>query len=203
MAGKKDFPLPELPGVCLSCGAHAPLAPRKFVFNISTGFTAALMLMSPLLWAIYSRGTAYRPELPICEGCSTNLVLAKRVSVVASLVFLPVLAGSVVIGVEYPFMFLLPVAFGLAAYGYHGKFVRRGTPKVKLADRNNLILFVPDYGELVLFKREKSGWRGAKRGAAEAPTLNRSVCGGCGLINFAGATECKRCAAPLGRKAAA
>ena len=58
-----------MPGVCLSCGAHAPLAPRKFVFNVATTFGTTLMVMSPPLWAIYSRCTAYRPELPICGGC--------------------------------------------------------------------------------------------------------------------------------------
>lgn len=205
MARKNDFPLPELPGVCLSCGAHAPLAPRKFVFNITTSFSTALLVMSPLLWAIYSRSTAYRPELPICGGCSETLGRAKRVSLVATLIFLPLLAGSFLFVFDYPYAFFVPAAFGLAAYVYHARLLKQGTPMVKLADRKNLILFVPNYGELVLFEREKksSGRRGQKPRAAETLTLNRSVCGGCGFINFAGASTCKKCEAPLGHKAAA
>ncbi|HVF68473.1 MAG TPA: hypothetical protein VM914_12465 [Pyrinomonadaceae bacterium] len=204
MAGKKGFPLPEMPGVCLSCGAHAPLAPRKFVFNVATTFSATLMVASPLLWAIYSRSTAYRPELPICGECSGSLGRAKRVSVVASLIFLPLLAGSFAFVLDFPFVFFVPISFGLAAYLYHARLLKQGTPLVKLADRKNLILFIPNYGEFVLFKREKSsGGRGPGRRAAETLTLNRSVCGGCGFINFAGAGECKKCASPLGQTAAA
>ena len=204
MGRKKEFPLPEMPGVCLSCGAHAPLAPRKFVFNITTSFTAMLMLMSPLIWAIYSRSTAYRPELPICGRCSGHLQSAKGVSVIASLLFVLLLAGSIVFGIDYPILFLVPIVFGLAAYIYYGILLKRGTPKVKLADRNNLILFIPDYGEFRLYESEKSsGWRGSKQRAPETATLNRSVCGGCGFINFSGATECKKCQTPLRRTAAA
>lgn len=205
MGRRKEFPLPEMPGVCLSCGARSPLAPRKFVFNITTSFTAALMLMSPLIWAIYMRSTAYRPELPICGECSGHLQNAKGVSVIASLLFLLLLAGAVVLGMDYPFLFFVPIAFGLAAYIYHGILLKRGTPKVKLADRNNLILFIPDYGELRLYEREKSsGWRGSKRRAPETTlTLKRSVCDGCGFINFSGASECKKCQTPLNRTAAA
>lgn len=204
MGRRKDFPLPEMPGVCLSCGARAPLAPRKFVFNITTSFTAALMLMSPLIWAIYSRSTAYRPELPICGKCSGHLQSAKGVAVVASLLFVLLLVGAFALVFDYPFLLLVPIAFGLAAYVYHGKLVQRGTPKVKLADKKNLILFIPNYGEFRLYESEKSsGWRGSKQRAPETLTLNRSVCGGCGFINFAGATQCKKCETPLSRTAAA
>lgn len=205
MGRKNDFPLPEMPGVCLSCGAHAPLAPRKFVFNVATTFSDTLRVMSPLLWLIYSRNTAYRPELPICGGCSENLGRAKRVSVIAWLIFLPLFAGSFAFVRDYPHVFFVPIGFGLAAYFYRAKILKQGTPLVKLADRKNLILFVPNYGEFVLFERDPSSASrsGAKPRAAQAQMLNRSVCAGCGFINFPGAAECKKCRAPLTQTAAA
>lgn len=205
MGRKNDFPLPEMPGICLSCGSRAPLAPEKFVFNHTTSTSTVIALISPLAGLIYARRTAYHLTLPVCGDCSASLRRAKMVSVLGTLLFFPVFVGSLLIALDYPFLLAVPLVYGLSAYFYHASLLKRGRPKTVRVDKNNVVLFVPDYGEFVLFERDPSSAprRGAKPRAAQAPMLNRSVCAGCGFINFPGAPECKKCRAPLTQTVAA
>jgi hypothetical protein len=204
MGRKNDFPLPEMPGVCLSCGSRGPLAPRKFVFNHTTNVSLMIALISPLIGLMYARRTAYHLTLPVCGDCSASLRRAKMVSVFGTLLFFPVFVGSLLLALDYPLLLAVPLVYGLAAYFYHDSLLKRGRPKTMRVDKNNVILFVPDYGEFVLFERDPSASRrGAKPRAAGAPMLNRSVCAGCGFINFPGTPECKKCRAPLAQTAAA
>jgi hypothetical protein len=204
MGRKNDFPLPEMPGVCLSCGSREPLAPVKFVFNHTTNTSTLIALISPLAGLIYARRTAYHLTLPVCGDCSASLRRAKMVSVFGTLLFFPVFVGALLLALDYPFLLAVPPVFGLGAYFYHASLLKRGRPKSMRVDKNNVVLFVPGYGEFVLFERDASASRrGAKPRAAAAPMLNRSVCAGCGFINFPGVPECKKCRAPLGHSAAA
>ncbi|HEX8115751.1 MAG TPA: hypothetical protein VF521_00640, partial [Pyrinomonadaceae bacterium] len=196
--------LPELPGVCLKCGAFGSLIPTRFEFRYTTAAATLLTFMSPLLGALYSRGMSYRPELPVCGDCKAHLKRATRVTVVSVLLALPMLVLTGIL-LQYDLYFLLtPLVYLVAAYCYHGVVQRRGTPKVARVDKNQLVLDVPGYGALVLFEREPKAGRQPRRQAAPAagPKLNRSVCDGCGFINFPNVLECKKCQAPLGRVAA-
>lgn len=198
-----EFPLPEMPGVCLSCGALEPLRLAKFEFRYTTLAATLLTFLSPLLGSLYARRMAYRMELPVCGGCSAHLKRAKKVVVMSVLLFLPVvLLTAFLISYEMIF-FLLPFAYMIAAYAYHGVVQRRGTPKVARVDKHHLVLSVPDYGEFVLFEDEDEAGRQTRRSAAkDEPKLNRSVCEGCGFINFPNVFECKKCNAPLGQPTA-
>ncbi|MBV9928627.1 MAG: zinc finger Ran-binding domain-containing family 2 protein [Acidobacteria bacterium] len=209
MFGKKnDFPLPELPDLCLTCGKRASLTPVGFEFRYATAASTLLTLFSPLLGSLYSRGMSYRPKLPVCGPCKVHLKRAKHVAVLGGLLFLPVLLFTALVIIDYsPFFLLTPLIYLVVAYTYHGLTRRRGTPRVMRVNKNELVLNVPNYGELALFERDpgasKAPRRPAPKAAPAGPKLNRSICGDCGFINFVSASECKKCQAPLGRAAAA
>ncbi len=203
MFGKKDeFPPPEMPGVCLKCGSRGPLKNVKFEYRYATTASTLITFVSPLLGAIYSRRMSYKPELQVCTGCEWHLKRARNITAVSALLFLPSLL-LIPLLVDYSaFCFLIPFVYLVAAYAFHGVVRGRGTPKPARVD--NLIFSVPDYGPFVFFEREQGGAaaRPRRQAAPAGPKLNRSVCDGCGFINFPNVLECKKCRAPLGRVAA-
>jgi ribosomal protein L40E len=201
---KQEFDLPQMPGVCLTCGAHAPLAPAKFVFRYRSKlslFATALALCAGIL---YTHEMVYRLELPVCGGCSAHLKRAKTVTALACIFFLPAWVLACLLSSNLVLIVGGPVVYVIAAYVYHGVVRDRATPKTARIGNDHLVLDVPGYGEFVLLESEPEAGRPPRRQAAPAqtPKLNRSVCEGCGFINFPGVAECKKCRAPLGRTAA-
>lgn len=205
MFGKQqEFELPEMPGVCLTCGARGTLTPVKFEFRYTTAMSTLLTFFSPLMGSLYSRRMAYHLELPICGMCSGQLGRAKNVAVLACLLFLPVLLLAVLLIDFGLLLFFAPLVYIIAAYVYYGVVRGRGTPKTVRVNRDHLVLSVPDYGEFVVFESEPPAGKQARPQAApDGPQLNRSICQDCGFINFVSASECKKCRAPLGQPAAA
>ena len=209
MFGKKnEFPLPELPNLCLACGGRGPFRPVNFEYRYTTAASLLITFLSPALGSVYSQRTAYRPALPVCSVCAAHVRRAKYVAVAAVLLFIPMLVFTTLIILDYsPFFLLTPIAFLVAAYACHGVMRGRGTPKTLRVNKNELALNVPSYGELILFEREPAAGRPAHRQAPKpaqpAPNLKRSICRDCGFINFASAVECKKCRAPLGQAVAA
>jgi hypothetical protein len=147
----------------------------------------------------------YRLQLPVCRDCLSDVRWAKHAGVVSLVLLLPVALGSVFISTFYfPLALALPV-YGVSALVYFLVVRTRGTPKASRLDGDHLTLAVPNYGQFVVFDRNAPApARPAARPAAHAgPRLNRSVCAGCGFINFPGVAECKKCRAPLAQAAAA
>ena len=204
MSKKNDFPLPEMPGVCLTCGARGPLTPTKFVFKHMSKTSAVITILALFAGVLYTRQMVYRLQLPVCGLCLSSVRRAKHVAILGFALFLPASVVSMVLSTFFEIFILTPVVYIIAALVYYMVVRGRGTPKTARVDNDHLILSVPGYGEFVLFERTPSGVRrDAKPRAAQAPRLNRSVCAGCGFINFPGVAECKKCRSPLGQTVAA
>ena len=200
---KQEFELPEMPGVCLTCGARAPLAPAKFAFRYRSTLSLVATALAVFAGILFTRSHVYRLELPVCGACSGHLKRATTVTALACVFFLPTLV-VVTLLINSPVVFLgMPVVYIIAAYVYCASMRALGTPKVARLDNKHLVLDVPGYGELTLFGGGAANVGQARSAAAPAaPGLNRSVCGGCGFINFPNVLECKKCRAPLGQAAA-
>ena len=201
---KQEFDLPQMPGVCLTCGAHAPLAPAKFVFQYRSKLSLIATALALCAGILFTQSMVYRLELPVCGGCSAHLKRAKAVAALACVFFLPTWVLACFLSSNLIIILGTPAVYVIAAYVYYGVMRDRATPKTSLVDNDHLVLDVPGYGELVLFEREPKAGRAARRQAAptQTPKLNRSICEGCGFINFPGVAECKKCRAPLGQTAA-
>jgi ribosomal protein L40E len=202
MGRSQDFPLPPMPGVCLKCGGRGQLTPAKFTFQYTSKASVLISLLALLVGVIYYHQQIYRLPLPICQHCSAHLKRSRTVAVLGWLLFFPLLVGSFVMGMDYPWMFALPLPYALAAYIYYEVLRRRATPKTLLVNNDNLIITIPNYGEFVLFERT-TGRRPQPKRAPEPMMLNRAICADCGFINFSSAAECKKCQAPLGAQATA
>ena len=206
MGRNHDFPLPELPGVCLACGAREPLTPTKFVYTHMSKTSAVITALALCVGIVYTRQMVYRLQLPVCRVCLSNVRWAKHVGVVGLMLLLPVAFVAMFISTFYfPLALVLPV-YGVSALVYYLVVRTRGTPKTSRLDGDHLTLAVPNYGQLVIFDRNAPAAqaRPAARPVSNAgPRLNRSVCAGCGFINFPGVAECKKCRAPLAQTVAA
>jgi ribosomal protein L40E len=206
MGRNHPFPLPEMPGVCLACGARGPLTPTEFVYAHTSKTSAVITVLALFAGVLYTRQMVYRLELPVCGVCLPNVRWAKHVRVVGMVLFLPVAVASMFVSTFYfPLALALP-AYGVSALAYYLVVRTRGTPKASRLDGDHLTLSVPGYGQFVIFDRAAAVGqaRPAARPVAHAgPRLNRSVCEGCGFINFPGVPECKKCRAPLAQTAAA
>ena len=146
----------------------------------------------------------YRLQLPVCRVCLSIVRWAKHIGVVSLMLLLPMTFVSVFLSTFYFPLFLVLPVYAVSALVYYLVVRTRGTPKASRLDGDHLTLAVPGYGQFVVFDRAAASARPAARPAAHAgPRLNRSVCAGCGFINFPGVAECKMCRAPLGRTAAA
>jgi hypothetical protein len=205
MGRNHDFPLPEMPGVCLTCGARGPLTPTKFVFKHMSKTSAVITALALLGGVLYARQMVYRLQLPVCGVCLANVRRAKRVAVLGVMLFLPAAFVSAMLSTIHELLFLMVFVYVVAALVYYLAVRTRGTPKASRLDGDHLTLAVPGYGEFVVFDRTAAAKAppAAKPRAPEAPRLNRSVCAGCGFINFPGVAECKKCRAPLGQTVAA
>lgn len=201
MSDQPDFELPELPPVCLRCGARGHLTPQQVKYT-HTSSRGLLTLLALLVGHIVYKETTYTLMLPLCEAC----VESRRNKRLILLLMWPVVIALFVfayhMGLDHPWTFALPVVFSVAALGY-AKFLEwRSMPKAVRADEDFLIIKVPGYGELTLFEPFPSPHRRTQpqpqRAAAVSPQLNRAVCSQCGFINFASAVECKKCRAPVG-----
>lgn len=197
---KQEFDLPEMPGVCLSCGACRPLAPAKFEFRYTSTLSILATILALCAGILYTHEMVYRLELPVCGGCSAHIKRAKTVAVLACVFFLPAWLLACLLSENLVLIVAGPVVYVIAAYVYHRVERSRATPKVAHMDNERLALNVPGYGEFVLVEPKPKTGREPRRQAAPAqtPKLNRSVCEGCGFINFPNVLECKKCHAPLG-----
>ncbi len=201
MFGKKqEFDLPEMPGVCLSCGARGPLAPAKFEFRYTSKLSILATILALCAGILYTREMVYRLELPVCGACSAHLKRAKTVMVLGYVLFLPTFLLVCLLTVNLAILLGTPAVYIVAACVYHSVLRGRGTPKVAHMDNERLAFNVPGYGVFVLVEPKPKTGREPRRQAAPAqtPKLNRSVCEGCGFINFPNVLECKKCHAPLG-----
>lgn len=204
MFGKKqEFNLPEMPGVCLSCGELEPRSTAKFVFSYTSKLSLVATALALCAGVIYTHSMVYRLELPVCGACSSSLGRSKVVAVLGFVLFLPMLvlmlllsdSPAIVLGATLVYLVATPI--------YYAVLRRRGTPKVARIGNDHLALAIPDYGEFVLLEPEhKAGRQPRRQKAPAAPNLNRSVCDGCGFINFPNVLECKKCHAPLGQAVA-
>ena len=200
---KQEFDLPEMPGVCLTCGAHAPLEPHKFVFRYRSKLSLVATALALCAGILFTRSMVYRLELPACGECSGQLKRAKTVTALAFVLFMPTCLLACILSTNLLIILGTPAVYVIAAYVYCGVVRDRGTPKVARMGNDHLVLAVPGYGEFVLFEREPKAGRPVRRQTAPAaPKLNRSICEGCGFINFPGVAECKKCRVPLGQTAA-
>lgn len=205
MGRNHDFPLPELPGVCLTCGAREVLTPTKFVYTHTSKTSAVITALALCVGIIYTHQMVYRLQLPVCRACLSDVRWAKHAGVVSLVLLLPVAFVSVFLSDFYFPLFLVLPVYAVSALVYYLVIRTRGTPKASRLDGDHLTLAVPGYGQLVIFDRHAPApARPAARPAAQSgPRLNRSVCGGCGFINFPGVPECKKCRAPLAQTVAA
>jgi hypothetical protein len=199
MSTRQDFGQPETPRGCFKCGGLTPTKLYKVQYRCTGGNNlTALALLAGFL---VTTQTTYMMELPLCASCAAY----RKRKTLAMLLLLPVVVGLFVpafwYGLEYPILFAVPVVGGLVLLLYAAIFQAAATPKAVRLTRDTLVIDVPGYGNLTLASPEP-----AQRAQPAAPQprkdagqqLNRSVCGGCGFINFAGAAECKKCRAPLG-----
>lgn len=202
MGRNHDFPLPEMPGVCLACGARGPLTPTKFVYKHMSKTSAVLTALALCAGIVYTRQMVYRLQLPVCRACLSNVRRAKQIGIVSVALVLPVAFVSMFLSTFYFPLFLALPVYVVSALVHYLVVRTRGTPKASRVDGDHLTLAVPGYGQFVVFDRAASSAKPAARPAAPAgPRLNRSVCAGCGFINFPGVAECKKCYAPLGQAA--
>lgn len=210
MSARQDFLLPEFPPGCLKCGGLKPVSPYKVNYRGVGG--GAGTLLGLLIGMLVYTETTYVLRLPLCAPCAANrgrkwLVLFSMVPVVGGLFVL-----SVWYGLEHPGLFALPVVAALVLLIWGAVYERRATPKAVRVTTDTLVINVPGHGHLTLVGQDPTR---RARPAAEprreqapprrqepaGPRLNRSVCDGCGFINFASAFECKKCRAPLGHAA--
>ena len=199
MSTRPGFVQPEPPRGCFKCGGLTPTRLYKVQYRCTSGNRlTALAILAGLL--VYTE-TTYRLEMPLCASCAAY----RRRKTLALLLLLPAVVGLFVpafwYGLEYPVLFAVPVVAGLVLLVYAAIFQSAATPKAVRLTRDTLVIDVPGYGHLTLATPEQAP--GAQAAAAPrpqkapGPRLNRSLCPGCGFINFAGAAECKKCRAPL------
>jgi ribosomal protein L40E len=204
MGKRQTFALPELPPVCLKCGGRGPLVPAKVKYSCASPsiWTAVALLAG----AVYYNETTYTLKLPMCGQCAGN----GRRMILTMLLMWPAVIGlfALIYGLDFNYdsLYALPVVFAVAALVYTVVLQSRSRPKPVRVKEGLLVISVPGYGPLTLLGQDpKTPQRAAPapRPRQDAgPRLNRSVCAGCGFINFAGAVECKKCRAPLGHAAA-
>ena len=200
---KQEFDLPALPGVCLTCGAGGPLTPTRFAFRYRSTLSLVATALALCAGILFTRSMVYRLELPACGACSGHLKRAKTVTALACVFFLPTWVLACLLSNSLVIILGAPAVYVIAACVYCRVLRDRGTPKVARMDNKQLVLDVPGYGELALLEPEpEAGGQARRRSAPAAPKLNRSVCDGCGFINFPNVLECKKCRAPLGQTAA-
>ena len=64
------FALPELPPVCLTCGARPPLAPAKMVFRYTSKSSMLVTALALCLGFLFVKQKVYTLQLPLCGACS-------------------------------------------------------------------------------------------------------------------------------------
>lgn len=212
------FALPELPPVCLSCGARSPLAPARIVLRYTSKASALVTALALCFGFLFFRQKVYTLQLPLCGACSGYIKRAKAMTVAGWLLFLPVLLLFLKLSLDYEREGLLlgALVYVVAAYFFCAATRKRGTPKKVRVDYDHLVIHVPGHGDFDLLDDTRRPERryyastydspqhqAPQQRAHAGPGLNRSVCEGCGFINFTSAAECKKCRAPLGRTAAA
>jgi hypothetical protein len=200
MSARQNFALREPPSGCFKCGGLKPTSLNKVKYRCTGGNKlTALALLAGFL--VYTE-TTFAMKLPLCASCASQ----RRRKTLVLLLLLPVVVGLFVpafwYGLEYPVLFAMPVVAGLVLLLFAAIFQAAATPKAVRLTRDTLVIDVPGYGHLTLAGPEPAQAAPPKPRDA-GPQLNRSVCGGCGFINFGSAVECKKCRAPLGRTAAA
>lgn len=209
MGRNHDFPLPEMPGVCLTCGAREPLTPAKFVYTHMSKASAVITALALCVGIVYTRQMVYRLELPVCRACLSDVRWAKQAGVLGLALLLPAAFVSMFLSTFYFELFIVLPVYAVAALVYYLVVRTRGTPKASRLDGDHLTLAVPGYGQFVVFDRNAPAQQrpapspAARHAAHAGPRLNRSVCAGCGFINFPGVAECKKCRAPLAQTVAA
>jgi hypothetical protein len=200
MSARQDFAMREQPRGCFKCGGLRPVKLSKVQYRRTGGNKlTALALLAGFL--VYTE-TTYKLELPLCASCAAY----RRRKTLVMLLLLPVVVALFVpafwYGLEYPVLFAVPVIAGLVLLLYAAIFQAAATPKAVRLTRDTLVIDVPGYGHLTLASPELTQSAPPTPRKDAGPRLNRSVCGGCGFINFAGAVECRKCRAPLGQTAA-
>ena len=200
MCAREDFALPELPPVCLKCGRTEPTSLYKVQYRHRGG--NALTGIALLAGLLVTTTTTFMMKLPLCASCAAY----RRYKTAVMLLLLPAVVGLFVpafwYGLEYPVLFALPVIAGLVLLMFAAISQSAATPKAVRLTGDTLVIDVPGHGRLTLASPEDARAAAPPARRDAAPPLNRSVCGGCGFINFAGTAECKKCRAPLGHYAA-
>ena len=196
----REFELPGLPPGCLKCGHVRPVTLQKVEYKCNS--TNALSLVTVFLGFLLYTETTYTLHLPLCESCAAN----RKRKWIALLLMLPVVGGLFVPAFEYgltnPEFFALPVIAALGLLIASAVFQARATPKAVRVTKELLVIDVPGHGHVALVGEDPAPRRQAPprpRREDAGPRLNRSVCDGCGFINFPNVAECKKCHAPLGR----
>jgi hypothetical protein len=199
MNGHGDFALTDLPHVCLRCGGGGPLAAQPVKYTRTSG--GPLTALAFLVGVIYYQELTYRLQLPLCAACSGGR-RRKRLALLLTCLAVGVLFfPATEYGLDYPVLFALPVVVAVVGFVYAAVMQARSTPRAVRVSEDLLVIDVPGHGHLTLYERGAAPPAATRREDA-GPRLNRTVCGGCGFINFAHAVECKKCRAPLGEAAA-
>ncbi|HVF43180.1 MAG TPA: hypothetical protein VM936_09225 [Pyrinomonadaceae bacterium] len=153
MGRPHNFPLPEMPGVCLACGARGPLTPAKFVYKHTSKASAVMTALALCAGVVYTRQMVYRLELPVCDFCLSDVRRAKRVAVAGvALVFAAAFVSGWFSNVHELF-YLTFFLYAVGALAYCLFVHKRGRPKASRVDDDHLILSVPDYGQFVVYDR--------------------------------------------------
>jgi hypothetical protein len=194
------FAQPELPSVCFKCGRAGLFKAYEVTYTRTTtsGWTAVTIFLG----FSYHRTLTYRPQVPLCDACAATHGRPKRAMLLAFaftlLSLLP--AGKLAEYFSIQALFALPMLVLMGGYAYSRALERRCTPKAVTVTPDALVLEVPGYGRLALYGQDpKADRRATTQRQEAAPKLNRSVCEGCGFINFPNVLECKKCHAPLGQ----
>ena len=207
MGQPHGFPLSGLPPVCLACGARSPLAPAEIVLRNTSKASMLVTVLALCFGFLFFRQKVYTLQLPLCGACSGYLKQAKAMTVAGWLLFLPALLFFIKLSLDYEREQLLlgPFFYVAAAYFCCSATRRRGTPKKVRVDYHHLVIHVPGCGDFDLLDDTRRPERryyaspydapqhqAPKPRAHAGPGLNRSVCEGCGFINFPGVAECKK-----------
>ena len=197
---QQTFAQPELPPLCLKCGRAGLFKTYETIYTRTT--TSAWTAATIFAGFSYHKTLIYRPQVPLCDACAATHGRTKQALLltIAFTVLSLLPAGKLAEYFSIQALFALPMLVFMGGYAYSQALGRRCTPKAVTVKPDALVLEVPGYGRLALYGQDpRADRRSATQRQEAAPKLNRSVCDGCGFINFPGVAECKKCRAPLGQ----